>query len=92
MPFDITLSIDLGDDTENDFFNEIVAQNEGEAIQTLAQGKATNFANVTAQQKKDFVLERLAQQFANIYFNSKDERTLQALRTQLQDARKGGKK
>lgn len=89
--FDLTLTLDLGADTEEDFFNEIVAQNEGEAIQSLARGKLSDFVNVTPQQKKDYVTAKLAEQFANIYFNSKDERALMALREQLQSARKAVK-
>jgi len=89
--FDLTLTLDLGPDTEEDFFNEIVAQNEGEAVQVLARGKLSDFVNVTAQQKKDYVTTKLAEQFANIYFNSKDERALMTLREQLQLARKAVK-
>lgn len=89
--FDLVLKLDLGLDTENDFFDEIVAQNEGDAIQALALGKLSDFAKVTPEQKKEYVITKLSEQFANIYFNAKDERTLIALRQQLQASRKAGK-
>ena len=89
--FNLVLTLDLGNDTEEDFFNEIVAQNEGEAIQALALGKLSDFAKVTAEQKKDYVVKKLSEQFANIYFNAKDDRELIALRQRLQADRRGGK-
>lgn len=82
MAFQLTLSVEIGSDTENDFYNEIVAQNAGEAIQELSNGNAIEFANVTADQKKDFVLKKLSEQFANIYNNSKLEREVQIFRAQ----------
>lgn len=91
MPFDLVLTLDLGMDSENDFFDEIVAQNEGEAIQALAFGKLSDFAKVTPKQKKDYVVQRLSEQFTNIYFNAKDDRALQSFRQQLQNARKAVK-
>lgn len=82
MSFKLTLDVEIGADTEGDFYNEIVAQNAGEAIQELANGNAIEFANVTAEQKKNFVLKKLSEQFANIYNNSKLEREVQVFRAQ----------
>lgn len=80
MGFQLVLDIDITPDTEKDFFDEIITQNEGEAIQALAAGKRLGFENVTDQQKKDFVVTKLAQQFANIYQNAKLEREVNEFR------------
>lgn len=80
MPFQLILDINIGADTESDFFDEIVSQNEGDAIQALANGKALDFSKVTAQQKSDYVRAKMGEQFANIYFNAKLEREVQNFR------------
>lgn len=92
--FSITIPIDIGDDTEKDFINQIISTNEGDAIQTLANGKALDFLNVSDEAKRQYVLNKIGEQFSNIYENGKDEAQVIALRNQLADqrkARKGGK-
>lgn len=87
MPFELIIPIDIGDDTEKDFINEVIAQNEGAAIQALALGKLTDYVNVTDAQKKQFVIQMLGEQYSNIYHNAKDERAIVALRNQLKTER-----
>jgi len=89
MPFDLIIPINIGDDTEKDFINEVIAQNEGEAIQTLAKGKLTDFLNVTDAEKKAFVIQKLSSQYQQIYFNAKDERAVMGLRESLKKQREG---
>lgn len=76
---------------EKDFYNELVALNEGQAVQELAGGKIRDFANITDQQKKDFALKQIGQTFSNVYENSKLESEVQAFRLQKQAEREAAK-
>lgn len=83
-----TIEIDLGGDTEEDFVDAIISENEGDAIQKLANGKLIEFQKITAQQKKDYAIARLGAQYTQVYQNASDEKKTQAFRRGLQEARK----
>ncbi len=76
---------------EKDFYNELVALNEGQAVQELAGGKIRDFANITDAQKKDFALKQIGNTFSNVYENSKLESEVQAFRAQKQAEREAAK-
>ena len=76
---------------EKDFFAELTALNEGQAIQELANGKARDFGNITDAQKKDFVIKQIATTFSNAYENSKLETEVQAFRAKKQAERDAAK-
>lgn len=75
----ITLQLDI-QDTEQDFYNQIVADNEGLAIQELSGGKLLDFLDVTPQQKKDFALKLLSNDFAQRYNNAQVEKLVHQFR------------
>lgn len=81
------IEIELGEDTEKDFINQIISEREGDAIQTLAGGKLRDWENVTDQQKKDYALKAIGEQYSLAYQNASDEKKTQAFRKSLQDAR-----
>lgn len=85
--FILPVPIEIDGDTEADFFDAIVAMNEGQAIQELASGKASNFAKITAEQKKTFTLNQIGKTFSQVYQNAKDEQRLNELRQTIQNER-----
>lgn len=85
--FILQVPIDIDGDSEADFFDTIVAMNEGQAIQELAGGKASNFAKITTEQKKNFALNQIGRTFSQVYQNAKDEARLNELRQTIQTER-----
>jgi len=86
MPFNITITID-SPDGEQDFYNQIVADNEGRAIQELSAGKLLDFVSVTDAQKKDFALKLLGRDFTQRYNNAQIEKAVSAFRAAEQAKR-----
>ena len=91
MAFQIQITIDTNDSKET-FINEIIAQNQGDAIQVLAQGDAIKFATVTPAQKESYVLAKFGEQFTSIYENTVLEREVNTFRQTKRDERKGDKR
>lgn len=80
MAFEIVITINTND-SKQQFIDEIIAQNQGDAIQVLAQGDAIKFASVTPAQKEAYVLAKFSEQFTNIYENTVLEREVNSFRT-----------
>jgi len=78
--FSLTIEIDLGTVTKEDFVDEIFRLNEGQALQELAKGKVSDFASITPAQKEQFVLQQVGKTFEQVYKNSAVERKVQEFR------------
>lgn len=91
MAFTISINIDTTD-SEQDFYNQIVADNEGEAVQTLAKGKLLDFLSVTDEQKKTFALGLLSRDFTQRYNNAQVEKAVTAFRAAELEKRQKGEK
>ena len=79
MIFDLTTRVDISG-SEKDFVNEVITQNIGEVMADLVKGDPIKFAELTFDQKKEWVLHKFAEQFENIYENSVMERELNLIR------------
>lgn len=79
MIFDLTIRVDISG-SEKDFVNEVITQNIGEVMADLVKGDPIKFAELTFDQKKEWVLHKFAEQFENIYENSVMERELNLIR------------
>lgn len=94
MIFDLTIKLDISG-TEKDFINEIITQNIGEVMADLVNGDPIKFADVTFDQKKEWVLNKLGEQFENIFEKSILERKLNLIRQNKhaeRQAKRGDKK
>ncbi len=74
---------------EKDFFNMIVNDNEGEAIQTLANGKALEFVKVSDDQKKSFCVALLSRDLTNRFIAAQVEKDVQTFREQRHKQMRG---
>lgn len=88
---EITLNLDI-DATEKEFFDQIIEDNEGQAIQTLGNGRVANFNKATDEQRKAFCLDLLARDYSQRFINAQDEKAVRALREQRQLEREAKKK
>lgn len=87
----LTLTLDI-DATEKEFFDQIIEDNEGQAIQALGQGRVSKFNEATAEQRKNFCLDLLARDYSQRFINAQDEKAVRALREQRQLEREAKKK
>ena len=86
----ITLQLDI-DATEKEFFDQIIEDNEGQAIQALGNGRVSQFNKATEEARKNFALGLLASDYTQRFINAQDEKAVRALRQQRQEEREARK-
>lgn len=81
--FDVEISCDDAAFWD-DFVDSIIRQNEGQAIQLLANGKALDFAKVTKSAKEKFAKAIIKQQVLGSYLGLKQQQAVEAAQGQFQ--------
>lgn len=90
---ELLLKLDINA-TEEEFINQVVEDNEGDAIQAIGNGRASGLAKATPAQKKEYVVKLLSRDFEQRFINAQIEKQIGEVRKALQQAeldRKAGK-